>query len=87
MQAEMIGGMNDSTICERNLFRRVMVLVSNIVYCSKDADQQTFRSGVSVQIPEEQRGASGFSHPHLKVSVLCWMIIMYERVRCLQFQF
>jgi len=53
MQAEMIVGLNDTTICGPKLFRRVVVLGSNIVHCRKDADQQTFRR--AVQTPEEQR--------------------------------
>jgi hypothetical protein len=81
MQTEMIGGLNDSTICGRNLFRGVTLSVSSTVHCRKDADQQAFRRDVPVQTPEEQRGASGFTHPHLKVNILCWMIIMHERVR------
>jgi len=57
-----------------------MLLVSNVVHCRKGGDQQTFRRAVPAQTPMEQRGASGFSHPHLKVNILCWMKIMHERI-------
>ena len=82
MQVEMNGGMNDTNDWWTEPYSDSDVISSYTVHCRKDADRQTFRRAVPLQTPEEQRAASDFSHPHLKVNILCWMIIMYEQIRC-----